>query len=112
MRTVFPLLGKDGPDLKAESHDRAGLIIIGREVSVCLAKIASTDFEGASERHVRHRAGEAELKQDATTFVTLFALPNFYFHLAMGYAILRQEGVDLGKADYDGQHIYPVGFHF
>lgn len=29
-----------------------------------------------------------------------WALPQFYFHLMIAYAILRREGVDLGKADY------------
>ena len=35
-------------------------------------------------------------------FVTRFALPNFYFHLAMAYAILRHEGVPLQKGDFMG----------
>ena len=29
-----------------------------------------------------------------------WALPQFYFHLMTAYAILRKEGVELGKADY------------
>lgn len=29
-----------------------------------------------------------------------WALPQFYFHLMIAYAILRSEGVELGKADY------------
>ncbi len=29
-----------------------------------------------------------------------FAIPNFYFHVAMAYAILRHNGVDVGKTDY------------
>lgn len=29
-----------------------------------------------------------------------WALPQFYFHLMIAYAILRREGVELGKADY------------
>jgi hypothetical protein len=32
-----------------------------------------------------------------------FALPNFFFHIAMAYAILRYAGVDIGKHDYFGQ---------
>lgn len=72
----------------------------------------ATDFTGASERTVRHTAGEAELEQDAATFVTLFALPNFFFHLGMAFAILRHGGAVIGKADFDGQHVYPAGFRF
>ena len=29
-----------------------------------------------------------------------WALPQFYFHVVMAYAILRAEGIDIGKADY------------
>ena len=29
-----------------------------------------------------------------------WALPNFYFHVGMAYALLRQAGVDLGKQDF------------
>ncbi|TMA81294.1 MAG: DUF1993 domain-containing protein, partial [Deltaproteobacteria bacterium] len=30
------------------------------------------------------------------------AIPNFFFHATMAYAILRHNGVDLGKMDYIG----------
>ena len=39
-------------------------------------------------------------------------MPNFFFHLTMGYAALRAAGVPLGKADFDGFHVYPEGFEF
>ncbi|MGV7210836.1 DUF1993 family protein [Oxalobacteraceae bacterium A2-2] len=42
----------------------------------------------------------------------LYILPNFHFHLSMAYAIARQQGVALGKPDYDGYHAYPPGFSF
>lgn len=35
------------------------------------------------------------------------AIPNFYFHASMVYAILRKNGLDLGKGDYLG----PINFH-
>ena len=36
----------------------------------------------------------------AEQYVRDWTLPQFYFHLMIAYAILRSEGVDLGKADY------------
>jgi hypothetical protein len=33
-------------------------------------------------------------------FLDHFALPNFHFHLTTAYAILRHNGVDVGKQDY------------
>jgi len=35
-----------------------------------------------------------------TEYLVQFALPNFYFHLTTAYAILRHNGVPLGKADF------------
>jgi hypothetical protein len=37
---------------------------------------------------------------DAEQYVRDWALPQFYFHLMTAYAILRSQGVALGKADY------------
>lgn len=37
---------------------------------------------------------------DGLTFLTGFALPNFLFHVTTAYAILRANGVDLGKGDF------------
>jgi hypothetical protein len=31
-----------------------------------------------------------------------WSLPNFFFHVTTAYALLRQAGVELGKADYLG----------
>lgn len=40
-------------------------------------------------------------------YLTGFALPNFYFHVSMTYAILRAQGVSVGKMDYL-QHLGPT----
>ncbi|EOQ90111.1 PF09351 domain protein [Leptospira yanagawae serovar Saopaulo str. Sao Paulo = ATCC 700523] len=36
-------------------------------------------------------------------YLTHHALPNFYFHLTTSYAILRHNGVEIGKKDYLGE---------
>ena len=111
-RTVMPLIDRavrETDDIEASRDD---LIRMSRESRERLAALTADDFRGASERTVRHVAGTAELVQEATTFVTLFMLPNFFFHLGMTFAILRQGGADIGKEDFDGQHRYGAGFHF
>jgi hypothetical protein len=32
--------------------------------------------------------------------VNTWAMPNFYFHITMAYAILRHNGIELGKLDF------------
>jgi hypothetical protein len=48
------------------------------------------------------RSGDT-LKFDGEAYLKHFALPNFYFHVTTVYALLRQAGVELGKADYLGR---------
>jgi hypothetical protein len=36
-------------------------------------------------------------------YATMYAMPNFYFHVTNAYAILRKNGVPIGKSDYLGQ---------
>lgn len=112
LRTVFPLMDRDIPSLSTEECDASGLRRRGREVRDLLAAISPSDFCVSPDRRIHHRAGFADLTQDATQFVTLYALPNFFFHATMGYATLRASGVPLGKTDFDGQHSYPCGFSF
>ena len=69
--------------------------------------VTEDEFLGAEERRIHHRAGSADLDQSASDFLFLYGLPNFFFHLTMGYAALRSCGVTLGKADFDGFHAYP-----
>ena len=49
------------------------------------------------------------VKFDGKTFLSGFALPNFYFHATTAYAILRANGVPLGKQNFLG-HLMPYMF--
>ena len=40
---------------------------------------------------------------DGESFLKHYALPNLYFHITTTYALLRQGGVEIGKADYLGR---------
>jgi hypothetical protein len=48
---------------------------------------------------VPRRVGDP-LQFDGESFLKEYALPNFFFHVSMTYALLRHAGVELGKADY------------
>ncbi len=41
-----------------------------------------------------------EFDLDGERYVRDWALPQFYFHIMTAYAILRREGIELGKADF------------
>lgn len=106
LRIVCPLAGREVPDLPQGLGPR---LAVARAM---LGAMAPAEFEGAETRLIRHKAGFAELEQTGADFLYLYGLPNFFFHLTMGYAALRAAGVPLGKADFDGLHSYPADFHF
>lgn len=100
------------PVLEDPPPDRSGL---KRRIAATQAALEGLDpaaFAGAAARRIRHRAGFADLEQDGGAFLHLFGMPNFLFHTTMAFAILRAEGLEIGKADFDGLHDYPPGFRF
>lgn len=106
LRIACPLAGREVPDLPQGLGPR---LAVARAL---LGSMTPADFEGAETRVIRHKAGFAELEQTGAEFLHLYGLPNFFFHLTMGYAALRAAGVPLGKADFDGFHVYPEDFRF
>jgi hypothetical protein len=66
-----------------------------------LATVSEKDLAGADERKVAPSwLGGRWLR--GADYLADMAVPNFYFHAAMAYAILRHNGVPLGKPDYIG----------
>lgn len=62
---------------------------------------SAKDFEGAATRSVTQPRWEGKTMTGHDYFVE-HVVPNFYFHLNATYAILRHNGVDIGKKDYLG----------
>lgn len=65
--------------------------------------VEAAAFAGGETRRIELRFPGVELNFEGQGYLTSFALPNFYFHLSMAYAILRHLGVPLGKRDFLGQ---------
>ena len=59
-------------------------------------------FEGAEGRTISVKAGSRDLTFPAMQYYQGYALPNFYFHMTTAYAILRANGVEIGKTDFLG----------
>lgn len=57
-------------------------------------------LEGAETREVTIKIPNSEFKFSGLDYLNGWALPNFYFHLTMAYAIMRHNGVELGKRDF------------
>lgn len=59
---------------------------------------------GSAQREVVLNWTDEGTKFAGDDYLLSFALPNFYFHVSMVHAILRNNGVSIGKLDYLGPY--------
>jgi hypothetical protein len=74
-----------------------------RRIAETLAVLAAAKPEpmaAAAGHEVTIKAGPRELKFTGREYLLHFALPNFYFHCATAYGILRHNGLEIGKRDF------------
>ncbi|WP_375738211.1 DUF1993 family protein [Pseudomonas boanensis] len=64
--------------------------------------IQAAQLEGSETRIVTLKMRTGDLTFPGLAYLLHFALPNFYFHVTTAYAILRHNGVDVGKMDFLG----------
>lgn len=62
-----------------------------------------SDLDGQEDRPVTIKLPNTEMTMSAQTYLTNYALPNFYFHTSMAYAVARKNGVPLGKSNFMGR---------
>jgi hypothetical protein len=66
-----------------------------------LHSVKAESLGGTEDKVVSFPAGpERVLKMKGDAYLTQWMLPNLYFHTVTTYAILRHNGVDVGKLDY------------
>ena len=95
------LVGKDAPSHPDTEKTFAELRERIAKVIGYLDSLSPADFAGADERKIQLPRWEGKwLRGDE--YAINHALPNFYFHATTAYAILRHNGVDVGKRDYLG----------
>lgn len=70
------------------------------KVIAIVESITPAQLEGADKREISIKIPNQELKFSGIDYLNGWALPNFYFHMTMAYAILRHNGVELGKRDF------------
>jgi len=65
--------------------------------------VSASQIDGSEEREVVITLRNRDpLRFSGEDYLRHWALPNFFFHVTTAYALLRQAGVPLGKADYLG----------
>lgn len=101
------LTGKEAPLHPDTEQTLNGLRARVRAVVAYLDGFSAKDFDGAASRVITQPRWDGKVMSGADYFLE-HGLPNFFFHLTHAYAILRHNGVDVGKRDYLGplsQHL-------
>ena len=95
------LSGQDAPAHPDTEQTLDELHARVRSVIAYLDGFSAEDFEGAATRVIRQPRWEGKVMTGADYFLE-HAVPNFFFHVTHTYAIIRHNGVDVGKRDYLG----------
>lgn len=67
-----------------------------------IQSIKPAQIDGSEDKDIVLKLRAREVPYKGMQYLLGFALPNFYFHVVTAYAILRRNGVEIGKSDYIG----------
>jgi len=67
-----------------------------------LSSVDAASLDGSETREIVLKIAGTEMRFPGEAYLLNFVTPNFFFHVTMAYAILRHNGVDVGKRDFLG----------
>ena len=67
-----------------------------------LQTFTPAQIDGTEDKEIVIKRGDKETRYTGMQFMLGHAVPNFYFHVTTTYAILRHNGVEIGKRDFLG----------
>ena len=96
------LAGVDMP--KMEDNEKTIPELINRIQATIefLKTITPEQIDGTEDKHIVLKFPNSTFEFQGLSYLQGFVLPNFFFHCTTAYAILRHNGVELGKMDYLG----------
>jgi uncharacterized protein len=95
--------GTFSPDTTTPPQDFAALKARIIETIAALEAIKSAEIDSFVGRDMRFAFGDRHVDFTAENFLLSFSQPNFYFHAATTYDILRWKGIPIGKRDFTGK---------
>lgn len=99
------LAGIEVPIVENNQTTFAELDALLTQTLVFLDSANPAQFEGKEQSEILLRPGTPkERKLSGQAYLTSYGLPQFFFHVTTAYAILRHNGVAIGKRDYMGAY--------
>lgn len=99
------LAGVEVPKLDDTEQSFADLVVRIQTVLAFMASLDVSKFDDAATREIVTQAGTPKEKRfSGESYLLNYGLPHFFFHTTTAYAILRHNGVEVGKKDYIGTY--------
>jgi hypothetical protein len=99
---VARLAGAEVPSFPDTEKSFAELQARIAKITDYIKTFQAGQIDGSEDRKITLKVGGQELTFSGQVYLLNFVLPNMYFHITTTYAILRHNGVELGKKDYLG----------
>lgn len=97
------LAGVEVPVVPNEQTSFADLAALIGESCAFIDTLAPAQIDGQEDREIILRPGTPKEKRlHGQAYLIHYALPQFFFHVTTSYAILRSQGVEVGKRDFMG----------
>ena len=101
-RATARLVGVEPPRFEDDEATFDELYVRIQRTSEFVERHQPEAFRNGNARRIELKLSAGLVTLTAEEYLARFALPNFYFHVATAYDILRHNGVPLGKRDYLG----------
>jgi hypothetical protein len=99
------LAGVEAPTQEGQERSFADLDVLLAQTVSFLDGLSASQFEGSESREIILRPGTPKEKRlVGQTYLANYGLPQFFFHVTTAYAILRHNGVAIGKRDFMGAY--------
>ena len=99
---VARLAGLDNPVHEDKEQSIAELQARLAKTVAFMQSVSAAQIDGTEDKAIVIKRGDKETHYKGMQFLLGHALPNVYFHSSMTYAVLRHNGVEIGKRDYLG----------
>jgi hypothetical protein len=95
--------GKTGPDMTDPPLEFAPLRQAVTDAIALLEGVTPAEVGAAGGRDILFEFGSGRMEFLGEDYLLSFALPNFFFHATSAYAVLRNQGLPVGKRDFLGR---------
>ncbi|WP_350294646.1 DUF1993 domain-containing protein [Limnohabitans sp. Rim8] len=98
---VARLGGLEAPKFEDTETTLAELKVRIQKTLDFIATVPASAIDGTEDNEITFPAGPGKTRSmKGQDYLNGWVMPNMYFHITMAYAILRHNGVDVGKIDY------------